>query len=55
MPVITILVKGEETGPRHVSVEDFRSIKLLGAGGKYYCLLILGRITVHFSAYKTWT
>jgi hypothetical protein len=36
------------------SLEDFKPIKRLGYGSKYKFLLTLGKLAVHFSAYKTW-
>jgi hypothetical protein len=55
MPVIMMLLTGEGTGPHHATLQDFKRLRSLGEGGKYKFLLILGRLAVHFSAYKTWT
>jgi hypothetical protein len=40
--------------PRHPKLDDFKPIERLGQGGKYKFLLVLGKLAVHFSAYKTW-
>jgi hypothetical protein len=55
MPVIMMLLTGEGTGPHQVTLRDFKRIRCLGEGGKYKFLLILGRLAMHFSAYKIWT
>jgi hypothetical protein len=34
-------------------IKDFEPVRLLGKGGKYNCLLILGQLAVHFSACRT--